>query len=50
MALEFLRRDCANINEFFRKKGIDTLSMQRTFDFVTDISISDETAYLTELF
>ena len=22
MALEFLRRDCSNINEFFKKKGL----------------------------
>lgn len=39
MALEFLRRDCANINDFFKRKGLQVLSIQSIFDFVTSILI-----------
>lgn len=42
MALEFLRRDCGNINDFFKRKGLQVLSMQNIFDFVTSILIQDE--------
>jgi RIO kinase 1 len=28
MALDFLRRDCGNINDFFKRKGLVTLSIQ----------------------
>jgi RIO kinase 1 len=28
MALDFLRRDCANINDFFKKKGLQVLNTQ----------------------
>ncbi|ORZ31893.1 RIO1 family-domain-containing protein [Catenaria anguillulae PL171] len=38
-ALEFLRKDCANITDFFRKKGVVTLSLRQLFDFVTDASL-----------
>jgi serine/threonine-protein kinase RIO1 len=37
MALDFLRRDCAIINDFFKKKKVPILSTQNTFNFVTDI-------------
>lgn len=50
MALDFLRRDCANINDFFKRKGLHTLNTKMTFDFVTDITITDENQYLTDLF
>lgn len=36
MALDFLRRDCQIMNEFFAKKGIQTLSLQDTYEFVVD--------------
>lgn len=42
MALEFLRKDCNNVNEFFRKKGVATLTTRELFDFVTDPSISKD--------
>lgn len=47
-ALEFLRKDCTNITDFFRKKGVCTLTMKELFDFVTDITITDDNidAYL----
>lgn len=35
MALDFLRRDLAVIIEFFSKKGIATMSIQETYDYVT---------------
>ncbi|MCJ1344613.1 protein kinase rio1 [Peltigera leucophlebia] len=34
-SLEFLRMDIKNVTEFFRRKGVDTLSEQNTFGFVT---------------
>jgi RIO kinase 1 len=41
-ALEFLRKDCSNITDFFGKKGVCVLSLRQLFDFVTDPTISDE--------
>lgn len=40
MALEFLRKDCFNVNDFFRKKQVATLTTRELFDFITDISIT----------
>ena len=34
-SLEFLRMDIKNVTEFFKRKGIDTLSEKITFGFVT---------------
>lgn len=39
-ALEFLRNDCLHVTDFFRKKGVSTLSVKELFDFVTDITIT----------
>lgn len=50
MALDFLRRDCVNVNDFFKRKGLHVLNTKMTFDFVTDITMPDENAYLQELF
>lgn len=51
MALDFLRMDCTNINNFFKKKGLQVLNTQQTFDFITDVNIaSHENEYLTNLF
>ena len=41
-ALEFLRKDCTNVTDFFRKKGVSVMTMRELFDFVTDPSITDE--------
>ncbi|KAJ3375757.1 Serine/threonine-protein kinase RIO1 [Allomyces arbusculus] len=38
-ALEFLRKDCANVTEFFRKKGVAVLSLRELFDFVTNAAL-----------
>jgi RIO kinase 1 len=40
-ALYFLRRDCANTNEFFRKHGARCLTVQGVFNYITDINQQD---------
>lgn len=40
-ALEFLRKDCTNITEFFRKKDVATMTIKQLFDFITDPTITD---------
>jgi len=42
MALEFLRKDCINVNEYFRKKEVATLTTRELFDFITDPTINNE--------
>ena len=41
-ALEFLRKDCHNINEFFRKCSVAVMTVRELFDFVTDPSITED--------
>jgi RIO kinase 1 len=41
-ALEFLRKDCGNVTEFFKKKGVCVMTVRELFDFVTDPSITDD--------
>ena len=41
-AVEFLRRDCDNVNNFFSKKKVRVPSLRELFDFVTDDTIDDE--------
>ncbi|XP_048451543.1 serine/threonine-protein kinase RIO1 [Rhincodon typus] len=47
-ALEFLRKDCLNINDFFRKHGVAVMTVRELFEFVTDPSIMEDNldAYL----
>lgn len=40
MALDFLRRDCVNINDYFDKQNVQTLNTEKVFDFVTDPNIA----------
>lgn len=42
MALDFLRRDCVNITNYFKKNGVVTMSVRELFDFITDITLSDD--------
>ncbi|EDQ92171.1 uncharacterized protein MONBRDRAFT_14672, partial [Monosiga brevicollis MX1] len=42
-ALEFLRRDCQNINDFFGKKEVGVMSTRDLFDFITDVAITEHT-------
>ncbi|CAG9314666.1 unnamed protein product [Blepharisma stoltei] len=37
-ALYFLRRDCANINDFFKKNGATLLTVQGMFNYITDLT------------
>lgn len=41
-ALEFLRKDCTNVTEYFRKKEVATMTLKQLFDFITDPSITEE--------
>ena len=41
-ALLFLRKDCTNINDFFRKKGVAVMTLQELFEFVTDPLVTDD--------
>ena len=41
-ALEFLRKDCGNVTEFFRRKEVCVMSVKELFDFVTDLALSDD--------
>ncbi|XP_003468904.1 serine/threonine-protein kinase RIO1 isoform X1 [Cavia porcellus] len=49
-ALEFLRKDCANVNDFFLKHAVAVMTVRELFDFVTDPSITHENmdAYLSK--
>lgn len=42
MALEFLRRDVKNVNDYFTKKEVAVLTTRELFDFITDPNINDE--------
>ncbi|XP_055383613.1 serine/threonine-protein kinase rio1 [Condylostylus longicornis] len=35
-ALEFLKKDCININDFFKKKGVGTMTVKALFEFITN--------------
>ncbi|KAK1875267.1 Serine/threonine-protein kinase RIO1 [Dissostichus eleginoides] len=39
-ALEFLRKDCSNVNDFFMKRGVPVMTVRELFDFITDPSIT----------
>lgn len=41
-ALEFLRKDCSNINDFFQKHGVAVMTVRELFEFVTDPSVTDK--------
>ncbi|CAG8708977.1 15879_t:CDS:2, partial [Cetraspora pellucida] len=41
-ALEFLRKDCTNVTDYFKKKGVRVMSVKELFDFITDINIGME--------
>ncbi|XP_024222422.2 serine/threonine-protein kinase RIO1 [Bombus impatiens] len=42
MALEFLRKDCTNITEFFKKNDVGVMPVKTLFDFITDPTITEE--------
>ena len=41
-SLEFLRKDCTNITEFFRKKYVHVMSVRELFEFITDPTITED--------
>ncbi|KAM8966449.1 serine/threonine-protein kinase RIO1 [Pelodytes ibericus] len=47
-ALEFLRKDSANVNDFFVKYGVAVMTVRELFEFITDPSITEDNmdAYL----
>nr|CAD7401879.1 unnamed protein product [Timema poppensis] len=40
-ALDFLRKDCTNITEFFKRKEVATMTIKELFDFITDPTIRE---------
>ena len=42
MALEFLRKDCTNITEFFKKNDVGVMSVKSLFDFITDPTVTED--------
>ena len=41
-ANEFLRKDCFNVNAFFKKNGLDPMTTRALYDFVIDPSIKED--------
>lgn len=41
-SFDFLRKDCTNISDFFRRKNVSTMTVKELFDFITDTSITDD--------
>ncbi|XP_059483747.1 serine/threonine-protein kinase RIO1 [Neocloeon triangulifer] len=41
-ALDFLRKDCTNITEFFKKREVATLNIRTLFDFIVDPNITKD--------
>ena len=48
MALDFLRRDCSVINDFFRKNNVYVLTTKKLFDFTTDLTLDEKCASSSE--
>jgi RIO kinase 1 len=49
-ALSFLREDCMNINNFFKKQGINTLTSRELFNFVVKpFETNDDSKNLLEI-
>lgn len=40
-AMEFLRKDCSNITNYFRKYGVPVMTVRELFDFITDLNITE---------
>ena len=37
-AIEFLKRDICNVNDYFQKNGVDIWTLFNTYNFITDDS------------
>ncbi|XP_031779197.1 serine/threonine-protein kinase RIO1 [Nasonia vitripennis] len=42
MAFEFLRKDCTNITDFFKKNKVAVMSVKDLFDFITDPTVNEK--------
>lgn len=40
-AFEFLKKDCTNITDYFKKKNVATMTVKQLFDFITDPNITE---------
>eukprot|EP01022_Parablepharisma_sp_SALTPOND_P016029 TRINITY_DN2308_c0_g1_i1.p3 TRINITY_DN2308_c0_g1~~TRINITY_DN2308_c0_g1_i1.p3 ORF type:complete len:421 (-),score=41.11 TRINITY_DN2308_c0_g1_i1:4409-5671(-) len=49
MALEFLRRDCANINAFFESRGVTTLGLKQIFYLIIEQAFEFSREYAQKL-
>lgn len=41
-ALDFLRKDCINVTDFFRKRAVATMTVKEFFEFVTDPTVTEK--------
>ncbi|XP_063075155.1 serine/threonine-protein kinase RIO1 [Engraulis encrasicolus] len=41
-ALEFLRKDCSNVNDYFQKHDVAVMTVRELFEFITDPSITND--------
>ncbi|KAB7495354.1 Serine/threonine-protein kinase RIO1 [Armadillidium nasatum] len=41
-SLEFLRKDCSNITDFFRKKGVPTMTLKELFEYIVDPTVTED--------
>ncbi|XP_068247120.1 serine/threonine-protein kinase RIO1 isoform X2 [Palaemon carinicauda] len=50
-SLVFLRKDCTNVTEYFRRKNVPAMTVKELFDFIVDQTITKENkeAYLEKL-
>ncbi|KAI9144105.1 RIO1 family-domain-containing protein [Paraphysoderma sedebokerense] len=44
-SLEFLRKDCTNVTEYFKKKGVEVLTVRELFEFVTNESLKTASSF-----
>lgn len=47
-ALSFLKRDCHNINAYFSRNGVDTVTDQQLFEIITTYELKDEISVIIE--
>ena len=51
-ALEFLRMDCQNVTDYFRRGGVTTMTPRELFDYAVHASLADadaERGYIEEV-
>ncbi|GFT70018.1 hypothetical protein NPIL_540841 [Nephila pilipes] len=41
-AMEFLRKDCVNISEYFKKKGVNVILIRQLFGFITNPNFTSD--------